>query len=218
MSMFRHSLGNAKLAILSLLLSLVLSVLLNILLGFLLYRVPTQMTVFVPPHISNQGWVGKANQINDQQVYQFAYSIWTALNSWSGNGQTAYVNNLKKNAPYLTTPFKNELKKEMASMQKQGFLYHHAQISYGVDGASFDPADVKYVGNGTWLVHLNIRTINYVMGEKENDGFGAAHVASDAETSFIFKVTKFPVIKNYNTSGLVLAGFAVSPKVVKVYQ
>ena len=217
MSRFKQSLGNAKLAILSLFIALVLSFILNLCLGFMLFKVPTNMTVFVPPQIPDGGFEGKANEISAEQVYRFAYSTWTNLNSWSNDGSKAYPAKLTENAPYLTQTFQNVLKQDMSQMNEQGFLYHHTQISYGMAGSSFDAQDVQYTGNGTWLVHLEIRTINYVESTNQNGGFGVAHVASDAETSFVFKVTRFPIVKGYNTSGLVLAGYGVQPKVVKVY-
>lgn len=218
MSLFKQTLGNAKLALLSLFVALLLSFVLNIILGAFLYLVPKDMTVFVPAHIVQGGWHGKSGQINDSQVYRFTYSTWLALNSWTGNGEKAYPKNLKSNTPYLSKPFQNVLEKEMSQMKDQGFLYHHSQVSYGVNGSSFNNQDVKYIGNDTWLVHLDIRTVNYVSGNNVNEGFGADHVASDAQTSFIFKVTKFPIIPGFNTSGLVIEGYAVPPKVVKVYQ
>jgi hypothetical protein len=218
MSQFKQALGNAKLTILSLFIALILSFGLNLFLGVLLYKVPKNMTVFVPPHIGPAGFESKSGQISASQVYRFAYSTWTSLMSWSGNGVKALAHNIKSNNAYLTKPFQNTLKLQMKGMNNQGFLFNHSQVSMGLNGSSFNAKDVKYIGNGTWLVHLDIRSVNYVNSANANDGFGEAHVASDAETSFVFKVTKFPILKGYNTSGLVLAGFAVSPKVIKVYQ
>lgn len=218
MTAFRQALGNAQLAIGSLILALFLSFLLNLYLGYQLYRVPRHMTVFVPSNIGNNGYHTSNGKVSAEQVYQFAYGVWTSLTSWSGDGAKAFASNLSKNKPYLSVGFQNTLKSEINEMNNQGFLYNHSQVSYGVSGSAFNSKSVKYIGNSTWLVHLDIRTVNFVDSNDPNKGFGEAHKASDAETSFVFKVTRFPIIKNYNTSGLVLSGFALPPKVVKVYQ
>lgn len=218
MSYFQQALGNAKLAIVSLCIALCFSFLLNVVLGVLLYLAPKHMTVFVPPTIPSGGFETKANQISKAMVYSFAYSTLTHLYSWSGNGESAFLKNIEASSAYLTKPFENVLKAQAASMNAQGFLVDHSQISFGVDGQSYDPRNVKYLGHGLWLVHLSIRSVNYVNDPNANAGFGSAHVASDAETSFVLKVSQFPMISGYNTSGLVLSGFALSPKVVKVYE
>ena len=218
MSPFRSALANAKLAILLLLIGLLLSFILNVFLGVLLYRVPKDMTVFVPPVIGKQGLSTKAGQLSNAAVYRFTYSTWVSLMTWTGNGIKAFPKNLQANAPFISVPFQNTLKAQMAAMNSEGFLYGHSQVSFGVNGSSYDPKNVKYIGNGTYLVRLVIRTTNYVNGRQDNAGFSAAHLVRDATTSFIFKVARFPVIKGFNTSGLKLIGFAAKPKVIKIYQ
>lgn len=214
MSYFKQALGNAKLAILALGFSLVLSFLLNIYLGFALFWVPKSMTVFVPPQIPGQGFHTKASQMSNSRVYAFTYYIWQSLQTWPNEGVADYKNNLKALSPYLTLGFKNTLVEDAKKQYEAGFLYKHQQLTFGVAGTAFEPRDVNYRGHGTWLVHLTMRAINSVSPPDDESGFESSHVASDAVTSFVFKVVQIPVSQK-NKWGLAMDGFASPPEQLK---
>ncbi|MCK4609175.1 MAG: DUF2895 family protein [Gammaproteobacteria bacterium] len=218
MSRFKHALGNAQLAIICLAFALVLSFVLNVFLGVFLFRVPNDITVNVPPAIPASGLKIKPGEINSARVYAFTYYIWQALQTWPVNGKHDYVDNIKKFAPYLTMSFQNTLKEEGKKMDEQGFLYKHQQITFGVLGSSFSPKEVRYIGNGTWLVHLRMRTINAVAPPEENKSFNESHIAMDAETSFVFKVVRYDYSPDKNHWGLAIAGYAAPPQVKKAYK
>lgn len=217
MSPFKQSLGNAKLAIACLCVAMILSFALNIFLGVMLYSVPKNMTVFVPNRIATGGQNLKADQISNPQVYQFAYGTITNLLTWDTNASKAFPKKIKANSPYISGKFQNYLKAQGTQMQSAGFLFGHTQITYGVNGSSFNPKNVKYIGNHTWLVKLVLRSVNYV-ASANGDGFAKAHVASDTATSYVLKISKFPIIKGFNETGLRIDGYAITPKQVKVYQ
>lgn len=216
MTQFKQALGNAKLTILSLGFALILSFIINVFLGIALYKVPKSITVNIPPAIPESGLKVKAGAITSARVYAFTYYIWQSIQTWPNNGLEDYSNNLTNFSPYLTVDFQNVLKDEGAKMNTQGFLFQHQQMTFGIDGSSFDPKDVKYVGDGTWLVHLSMRTINAVAPPEKNQGFSESHVAMDAQTSFVFKVVRYDYAPDKNHWGLAIAGYAVPPKVVKV--
>ena len=218
MTSFKHALGNAQLIILILLGALVLSFLCNVFFGVLLYKVPREMTVYVPPNIPQKGLYLKNDQIPDATIYRFAYQTWSNIMTWSQNGAEAFKDNLANNRLFLTNQFENSLKSEIQKINESGFLYKHTQIVMGANGGTFHPQDVKYIGNDTWLVHLDMRTINYVEGQSDTGGFSQAHVASDAENSFVFKVVRKPINQASNPIGLALAGYAAPPKIIKIYK
>jgi integrating conjugative element protein (TIGR03746 family) len=218
MSRFKQALGNAKLAILSLGFGLTLSFALNIFLGLALFNVPKQITVNVPPGIPASGMKIKANNVTPARIYAFTYYIWQSLQTWPDNGLNDYANNLKNFSPYLTVAFQNVLKEEGKKMNEQGFLFKHQQMTFGINGSSFDAKNVKYIGNGTWLVRLSMRTINAVAPPEEGKGFSESHVAMDAETSFVFKVVRYDYAPDKNLWGLAIAGFATPPKVEKIHK
>jgi integrating conjugative element protein (TIGR03746 family) len=218
MSRFKQALGNAKLAILSLGFALVLSFSINVFLGLALFNVPKEITVNVPPVVPTTGLKLKANTISPARIYSFAYYIWQSLQTWPDNGLSDYANNLKNFSPYLTVAFQNVLKEEGKKMNDQGFLFKHQQMTFGVNGSAFNPKDVKYIGNDTWLVHLTMRTINAVAPPEAGKGFSESHVAMDAETSFIFKVVRYDYAPDKNQWGLAIAGYAVPPKVEKIHK
>jgi integrating conjugative element protein (TIGR03746 family) len=216
MNVFKQALGNAKLAILALGFALVLSFSINLFLGFALYRVPKTITVNVPPVIPDNGLRVKAGSVTPARIYAFAYYIWQSIQTWTHDGLNDYAANLKTFSPYLTSDFQNTLKQEGKKMNAEGFLFKHQQMTFGANGSGFDPENVKYIGDGVWLVHLVMRTINAVAPPNDTHAFSEAHVAMDAETSFIFKVVKYNYAPDKNKWGLAIAGYAAPPKTIKI--
>ncbi len=218
MSIFKQALANAKISILLLLFCFVLSMFLNIFLGICLYRVPKKESIYIPPHIPNSGLTIKAGAISNSEVYAFAYYIWQAIQTWAVNGAEDYKKNLDQYAPYITPNFKNVLEQEGKALYAQGFLYGHQQMVFGAEGRTYSANSVKYIGHNTWLVHLDMRTINRIAAGDNNQAFVSSHVVRDAETNFVFKVVKYDYAPNQNHWHLAIAGYAVPPKVSKIYK
>ncbi len=215
---FKQALGNAKLTILSLLIAFIMSMGLNFYLGFCLYKVPSQQSLYVPPNIPLSGLTLKAGKTSNSQVYAFAYYIWQSLQTWPVNGFKDYKDNIDKFSPYITPGFKNVLENQGKQLYNKGFLYGHQQATFGANGSLYNPKNVRYVGHSTWLVHLDMRTINRVMPPNGSSAFEGSHVVRDAETSFVFRVVRYDYAPDQNHWHLAIAGFAVEPKVVKIYK
>lgn len=218
MSIFRQSLANAKLTILSLSLAFIASMLLNFYLGFCLLKVPSSLSLYVPPHIPDSGLKLKSGKIDKEQVYAFTYYIWQSIQTWPVNGFKDYKKNLDKYSAYLTPDFQNILKTQGNLLYKQGLLYGHQQATFGANGSAYNPKDVRYVGHGTWLVHLDMRTIDRVMPSDGSQSFEGSHVSRDAQTSFVFKVVKSDYASDKNHWHLAIAGYALAPKIIRVFK
>ena len=174
MSPFKQALGNAKLLILCLLLALTLSFILNVMMGVMLYNVPKNMTVFVPAQVRGEGISLKAGEITPSQVYRFVYSTWTHLMSWSGSGLKMFPKRLQTNAPYLSQRFQNTLSGQMQQLARQGLLAGVVQVSFGANGSAFNPKNVAASGNGTWVVRMDIHSLDYVKNLQGNGSFAKA--------------------------------------------
>lgn len=218
MSVFKHSLANAKLMIVSLLGVIVLLISIILFCVYGLIEAPKKMTLHIPPAIPASGLNLKVGQIPKATIYSFSYYIWSELQNWNNNGEKDYNNNLKKNSPYLTPAFKNELSKEANILDQQGLLLNHEQSVFGTNTSGFSPTDVHYVGANTWLVHLVFRNINRIAVKEGDQSFSTSHIVRDASTSYIFKVIKPQTTITGNQWDLQLAGFAAKPQLVKRYQ
>ena len=216
MSAFKQALGNAKLLFVCLTGALILSFALNIMLSVMLYNVPKNLPVFVSRGIPATGALIKPGQISKYQVYNFVNSTMLNILSWEKNGAKAFPAKINANDAYLSTVFQNELKDQVTQMQNKGFLYGHTQITFGVGGNSFNQSNVKKV-DGLWYVRLILRTKNYVRGLGEGADT-KSHLASDVVNSYVFKVSKFPVIPGFNVTGLRIDSYATAPKIIKVYR
>tara|TARA_R110000868_G_scaffold266583_1_gene525841 strand:- start:59567 stop:60223 length:657 start_codon:yes stop_codon:yes gene_type:complete len=218
MSVFKHALANAKLLIIVLMLCFMCSMLLNSILGYFLYAVPNKITVYVPPRIPASGIDLKGGLPSDAEVFSFTYWTWQSLQTWPTDGYVDYKKNLNTFAPYVTPAFQLMLKKEGKTEYDAGFLHGHQQATFGASGSMYDPKNVKYIGHGTWLVHLNMRTINRVTPANGSGAFEGSHVDRDAETSYVFEVVQTNYAPNENYWHLQLAGYATQPKVIHIYK
>ena len=217
-SAFKHALGNAKLMILSLWFAFVVSMSLNFYLGACLFKVPSTQSLYIPPHIPLSGLTLKSGQTSNSEVYAFTYYVWQSLQTWPVNGLKDYKDNIEQFSPYITPEFNNVLRAQGKQLYQSGFLYGHQQAMFGANGSLYNPNSVRYRGHGTWLVHLDMRTINRVMPANGSSAFEGSHIARDAQTSFVFKVVRTNYAPDKNHWHLAMAGFAAPPKVIKIYK
>ena len=211
MTVFKQALANAKLLILILTGCFSASMLLSAYLGFNLYRMPHQLTVYVPRVIPEGGIVLSPGVISDAEVYAFTYYVWQALQTWQHDGGVEYTANIDKLSAYLTPDFRNTLLSEAEALSREGvFLRGHQQTTFSVEG--FNADSVKPLSDGVWLVHLSMRTLNRVASLRHEKSFTGSKIASDAQTSFVFKVIRYQYPIAQNPWQLAISGFAVPPQ------
>ena len=218
MSVYKQAFANMKLGALILFFCLMMSMALNFALGYWLYVTPKEQSIYVPPQIPTTGLTLKQKTISGSEVYAFAFYVWQSIQTWPVNGADDYKNNLAKYGVYLTPEFKNVLEREGKQMYNQGFLFDHQQGTFGDAGTSYSKKNVKYIGHGTWLIHLVMRTINRVSPANQGKAFAQSHVVRDAVTSFVFKVVQTKASPDFNPWGLAIAGYAVPPKEIKNFK
>lgn len=79
----------------------------------------------------------------------------------------------------------------------------------GLNGSSFSPNDVDYIGHSTWIVHLHMRLIEHM----NMNGNQVKDVAID----YAIRVVKYNVDANKNQWGLAVDGFTEDPQRVRTY-
>jgi len=206
---FQDALENSRSLINTLLLVIALLFCSNIALIWALHETQSTVRVYIPPRVPASGITTTSGQVPKSTVFSFAYWVWQSINYWPKNGANDYTHNIKSFLPYLTPKFQVFLENDDNTRFSNDEVQDRIRTMMGVNGSSFSPADVEYVGHGTWLVHLTMR-----LTERMNtDG----SVIKDAEISYELRVVKYNADPKSNPYGLALAGFAVSPKRIKTY-
>ncbi|MEO8402574.1 MAG: PFL_4703 family integrating conjugative element protein [Gammaproteobacteria bacterium] len=168
-------------------------------------RAPSDLTIHIPPDIQNGATI-KVGNIPTSLIYSFAYEIWQEMNYWPQDGELDYQKNIHTYWSYLTPQFKSDLLAEYEDLKISGQAQRIRYLQ-GMNGAAFDPVNVKKLGNDTWEVDLKMRMTEY----KNNQP------VKDVEILYPLKVTRINVSPKNNPYGLALAGFAAEPVRLKTY-
>lgn len=163
-------------------------------------RSPSQMTIHVPPDISN-GATFKVNEIPTSFIYSFAYEIWQGVNYWSEDGTKDYPKNVRVYAAYLTPKFQAELLQEYEELKTSGQVQRQRTLQ-GLSGAAFESVSVKKLSADSWEIDLKMRLKEY----KNNQ------VVKDIEVLYPLKAIRWDISSQNNPYGLAIDGF-ISPPV-----
>lgn len=166
---------------------------------------PSQMTVYIPPNISNGATI-KAGEIPQPLIYSFAYEVWQEINYWPHEGTMDYANNLHTYWSYLTPRFTADLLQDETMLKTSG-QEQRQRVMQGMEGAAYDSNSVKKLSDNTWEVDLTMRLCEY----KNNQ------IVKDVEILYPLKVVRMDMSQKNNPYGLVLAGFVRPPVRLKTY-
>ena len=137
-------------------------IVLNLFLLISLAAAPKQLRVYVPPDLS-RGAMLKPGNIPKATVYAFAFQIFTALNSWPDSGMKEYGKNINSYRNYLSPAFYQQLEQDKLDRSSNGEL-SRKRIMSGVSGMGYQPIDVTILGNGTWLVKMQLQIMETLEG------------------------------------------------------
>lgn len=204
---FQNALDNAKLSIRFLLMALILSFMTNLLLGYGLISAPDKVNVYIPPRIPDDGITLKPNEVPAASIFAFTNFIWQSLHYWPRNGSEDYKTNILNLSPYFTPRFASFLKQDYNNRLNQGELQSRISTMQPLYGTSFEPADVEYVGNGTWHVRLVMRLTERM---NIND-----QTVKDAEIQYTLKIVMYSINPEKNKWGLAIDGLVKSPERIR---
>ncbi len=206
---FQDALESARLILRALVLAIIILFISNLALIITLAHMQSKVKVYIPPQIPANGLTMTTGEIPASTIYSFAFWAWQSINYWPKNGGTDYAAAIKSFTPYLTPNFAVFLAQDANNRYSSDEIQDRIRTMTGIDGASFNADDVKPLGHGTWLVHLDMRLTERM----NNDG----SVVKDAEISYVLKVVEYNVDQQHNLYGLALAGFAADPKRIKTF-
>lgn len=206
---FQDALENARFVIAALIVSLILLFVCNLGLLWLNFHTQKSVTVYIPPRIPESGLTQTANAVPNSTVFSFAFWAWQSINDWPNNGLDDYQNKIKTFSPYLTEQFKQYLLSDYENRLTNDEMQDRIRSMSGMENGAYNPESVESIGDGTWLVHVNMR-----LTERMNMN---GKTVKDVEISYVLKVVESNISANSNRYGLALDGFSIAPKRIKTF-
>ena len=162
-------------------------------------RAPADLTIHVPPDITN-GATFKVNEIPTSFIYSFAYEIWQGVNYWPEDGTQDYPKNIHTYAAYLTPKFQAELLQEYEDLKTSDQVQRQRSLQ-GITGATFESARVKKLSGDTWEIDLKMRLVEYRNHQ----------VVKDIEMLYPLKAIRWDISTQNNPYGLAIDGYMAPP-------
>ena len=138
MNRYRYAIDNVRNHLRSLWVVIALQVLIILALWVALVRLPSTMTVHIPPDL-RRGASLAYEEIPRANVYAFAFYILQQLNRWPANGAHDYGAAIFRTSAYLTPEFRETLIAEMQHKARVGELTHRVRGLQAVPGEGYSP-------------------------------------------------------------------------------
>jgi len=204
---FINALEQARWHIRTLWLVIIIAFIVNALVIFGWMHSQSKIQVEVPPQIPESGLTLSQGEVPKTTIYSFAFYVWQSVNHWSKDGMADYKQQITQFSPFLTPNFKLKLVQSYNHLLNDGELQDRIRLMQGIAGSEYSPDDVKYIGHGTWIVHLSMRLTEMMNAN--------AKVVKDAQMLYTLKVVRYDADAKANPWGLAIAGFNTSPARLK---
>ncbi len=186
---------------------LLLSFVINSLTLFGWMHSQSKIKIEVPPQIPESGLIITQGKIPETTIYSFAFYAWQSINHWDSDGMQDYKKQITKFSSLLTPDFKLKLIQNYNNLLSEGELQDRIRLMQGASGSEYSPLYVKYIGHGTWIVHLKMRLTEMINSN--------AKVVKDVQMNYSLKIVRYNIDAKQNPWGLAIAGFASSPARIK---
>ena len=160
-------------------------------------QAPERLTVHIPPDLRS-GAVLAADEVPPPNVYAFAFYIFQQLNRWPEDGARDYGRAIFRVSPYLTPKYRAELIADLELKGRKGELAYRVRGVQGIPGHGFEERRVDILGDGVWVVGLDLDLFESVKG------MTVKHTA----IRYPLRVVRHAVDLEANPWGLALDGFA----------
>ena len=197
MKRYRYEIDNVRSHLRSLWLVIALQALIIVALWLAWMRIPSQMTVHIPPDLRS-GSVLALNEVPPQNVYTFAFYILQQLNRWPDNGSTEYGKAIFRVSAYLTPRFRQALIDDMRQKARDGELAQRSRSLQAVADAGYAANRVEILSADQWVIWLDLDLIENVR----------ATTVKHTRIRYPIRVVRYPVDAEANPWGLALDGYA----------
>jgi integrating conjugative element protein (TIGR03746 family) len=152
--------------------------------------------VHLPPDLRS-GAAVKADDPQPENVYAFAKTVFQSLNYWPEDGQVEYGKNIFQLTNYFTPRYLEELSADLEQRGKRGELSTRARSIQEIPGHGYEERRVRILGNGAWIVRLDMRVHEYVRGV----------AVKTVAVTYPLRVVRMDTDPDRNPWGLALDGF-----------
>jgi len=149
-----------------------------------------------------QGAIVRINEVPKVIVYGFALYIFQQLNRWGQDGAENYGENVYRLQHFFSDAYRAELLADLKVRSRAGELTGRTRSLAEVPGRHFDDRRVQALGEGTWVVWLDVRIQEHM----------DALEVKNTDIRYPVRVRHHDVDPEMNPWGLVLDGFAAEPK------
>jgi integrating conjugative element protein (TIGR03746 family) len=170
-----------------------------------LWKAPDNITVHVPPDVSN-GVVMNINDVPKSYVLSSISYLWLEVNSWYTNGEEEAFDLLNSYEHYFSPRFKEQLHKSYTVLKGKGELDRVRKVSF-VPGSihEIDKRVFEEVKNKAWTVYLDVIVEDFYLGER----------VQYVTARFPIQVERVDMNYDQNPLGLIITGFERKPTIVK---
>lgn len=155
------------------------------------------LRLHVPPDL-RYGVTLKAGEIPPANVYTFAGYVFQQLNHWARDGQEDCGRQIAWLSPFLTPRFRAFLEADMELRGKRGELAGRRRTIQPIPGHGFKDRRVDVLGNGAWVVWLDVTIRETVRGME----------VKNVSVRYPIRVVRHDVDPQSNKWGLALDGYA----------
>ncbi|SJM91044.1 PFL_4703 family integrating conjugative element protein [Crenothrix polyspora] len=164
-------------------------------LGYGWHHAKEAVRIHIPPDLRT-GAVIKAEDAQPAHIYAFANTVFQQANHWD-NGQDDYGQQLFRVSPYLTPPFIDSLKADMALRGKNGELSGRTRTIQPLSGQGFEERRVVILSDDSWLVWLDYNIREYVKSIE----------VKNVSIRYPIRVVRYDIDRDANPWGLALDGY-----------
>jgi integrating conjugative element protein (TIGR03746 family) len=159
------------------------------------FTAPGRIDLNYPPDLRN-GATQKLGDMPPANVYAFAHYIFQQINYWPENGSQDYGKAVYRFAAYLTPKYRQQLLDDLKERGKAGELQRTRTVSE-VPGHGYEEKRVDILGNGSWVVWLDLQMDETVNGIP----------VKRAALRYPIHVVRYDVSRETNPYGLALDGY-----------
>ena len=170
--------------------------LLILILGIGLMRVPSALTIHIPPDLKT-GAVVQPNQPLPANVYAFAVYIFQQLYRWPSDGATDFSHSIYSLSSYLTPAYREVLISDLESKAKRGELAGRERGMQELPGRGFVEDRVQTLKDGVWVAIVDMELIESVKGMS----------VKRKAIRYPLRVVRYDIDRETNPWGLALDGF-----------
>jgi integrating conjugative element protein (TIGR03746 family) len=164
-------------------------------------RAPRNIRIDIPPDLRSGASV-RPGEYQPVTAYAFTLQVFQKINLWKADGAKEYPQAIYSASAFLTPKFRQELELDVKTKAHRGELRGRARTVQEYPGRNFTPQRVEMLGQGVWIVWLDLDLEETVQGEP----------VKRAPVRYGLRVVTYDVEQTLNPWGLALDGFVMQPK------